>query len=112
MRTGSMVRRSGVSGHRSSWRRKAGRRPACLGWSGPSKLVVAEASRFHSATDVFALLADLGTWPGIRYWSVSKQVWRPLALGMADVDNQGRAAGGRTSFILRAGGTVLVNGAR
>lgn len=81
----------------------------CLAWSGDSKLVVAVASRFRSTADVFARLSDLGVWPSIRYWSVSRQAWRPLVLGMAGIDAQGQPVGGHATLALKLNSMTLIN---
>jgi hypothetical protein len=81
----------------------------CLAWSGDSKLVVAVASRFHSTADLFARLSDLAVWPSIRYWSVSRQAWRPLVLGMTEIDAQGRPVGGHATLALKPNSTTLIN---
>ncbi len=52
----------------------------CLVWSGDTRLVAAISSRFRSNDDVFQRLINIGAWPAIKYWSVSKQNWQPLAL--------------------------------
>jgi hypothetical protein len=65
---------------------------ACLGWWGETRLVAALASRFRSTDNVFARLGNIGAWPGIRYWSVSKQRWQPLALSVSPLDAAGRAS--------------------
>jgi uncharacterized protein DUF6675 len=70
-------------------------RPAdCLGWPGSTKLVAAVSSRFRSSSDVFQRLVDIGAWPGIRYWSVSKQSWQPLALTVSALGVSGQPPGG------------------
>ena len=63
---------------------------ACLGWSGDSKLVAVLASRFRSNDDVFARLGNVDAWPGIRYWSVSRQRWQSLASSVSHLDASGR----------------------
>jgi len=69
--------------------RVAWRPPPCLGWLGDSRLVVALAARFHSPLSLDALgerLAAVSHHPAIRYWSVTRQEWRPLALEAWAVD--------------------------
>jgi hypothetical protein len=67
--------------------RAKGWQPAeCLSWSGDTKLVVAISSRFRSQDDVFQRLANIGAWPSIRYWSVSRQSWQSLALSVSAMD--------------------------
>jgi hypothetical protein len=57
--------------------------PACLGWHGDSRLVVALAARFHSPLsldDLAARVVAVSRHPSIRIWAVTRQEWRPLAL--------------------------------
>lgn len=61
--------------------------PACLHWSGETKLAVAVAGTFHATADVFDRMSDVSAWPGIKYWSVTKQQWRPLVLAAAAVES-------------------------
>jgi hypothetical protein len=56
---------------------------ACIGWAGDTKLTGAVASRFRSGSDVFQRLLDVAAWPRIKYWSVSKQGWQPLAVSVS-----------------------------
>jgi hypothetical protein len=68
---------------RTDLRRLGWRPPACLGWQGDSRLVVALAARFHSPFALDALAARLtavSQHPSIRIWAVTRQEWRPLAL--------------------------------
>ena len=56
--------------------------PACLGWAGDSRLVVALASSFRSQLTLDQLLQRLtaiSTYPSVRYWSATRSQWRPLA---------------------------------
>src|SRR5512135_1058191 len=55
----------------------------CLAWSGGTKFVVAISSRFRSSDDVFKRLVNIAALPSIRYWSVSRQSWQPLALSVS-----------------------------
>ena len=54
--------------------------------------MAALASRFRSTDNVFERLANIGAWPGIRYWSVSKQHWQPLASSVSPLDAAGRTS--------------------
>lgn len=67
--------------------------PACLGWSADARLVAAVASRFHSGDDVFHRIAAITAFRSIRYWSISRQQWRPLALSAIAVDATGKPIG-------------------
>jgi len=56
--------------------------PACLGWTGDSRLVEALASTFRSQLTLDQLLQRLtaiSTYPSVRYWSATRSQWRPLA---------------------------------
>src|SRR5476649_314191 len=56
--------------------------PACLGWTGDSRLVVALASSFRSRLTLDQLLQRLtaiSTYPSVRYWSATRSQWHPLA---------------------------------
>ena len=56
--------------------------PACLGWAGDSRLVVALASTFRSQLTLDQLLQRLmaiSTYPSVKYWSATRSQWRPLA---------------------------------
>jgi hypothetical protein len=56
--------------------------PACLGWSGDSRLVAALAGTFRSNLSLDQLverLTNVSAYPSIKYWSVSRQQWRPIA---------------------------------
>ena len=64
--------------------------PDCLHWSGETKLVVAVAGTFRATADVFDRMSDISAWPGIKYWSVTRQQWRPLVLAAAVVDAAGK----------------------
>ncbi|MGH1478606.1 MAG: DUF6675 family protein [Geminicoccales bacterium] len=66
----------------------------CLGWAAkPATVLIATAGRFEHAGTTRSVLARLGavsTHTSIRYWSVSRQKWRPLleqsyALSASDV---------------------------
>ena len=63
----------------------------CLGWSGGTRFVAAIASRFRSRDDVFQRLLNIAVWPGIRYWSVTKQSWQPLALSISPLEGAGES---------------------
>ncbi|HYC66390.1 MAG TPA: DUF6675 family protein [Reyranellaceae bacterium] len=63
--------------------------PACLAWSGDSRLIVALAGELRSGLSMDQLLMRLGAisaYPTIKYWSVGRQQWRPLALEAAVTD--------------------------
>ncbi len=55
---------------------------ACLGWTGgPGIAVVALAGRFEEGRGMAAILSRIGAvsaYRGIQYWSVSRDIWRPL----------------------------------
>ena len=59
---------------------------ACLGWSGGTRFVAAITSRFRSRDDVFQRLLNIAAWPAVRYWSVTKQSWQPLAVSVSAID--------------------------
>jgi hypothetical protein len=62
--------------------------PPCLGWTGDSRLVVTLASTFRSGLSVdqlVARLASISSYPGVKYWSISHQEWRPIAVEAAIV---------------------------
>jgi hypothetical protein len=64
-------------------KRDGWRPPACLGWQGDSRVVAALASRFHSPASLDELserLTAVSRQPGIRFWAVTRQEWRPLVL--------------------------------
>lgn len=72
--------------------RAEGWQPAeCLAWSGGTKFVAAISSSFRSPDDVFKRLVNITAWPAIRYWSVSRQSWQPLALSVSAMDGAGEA---------------------
>lgn len=77
----------------------------CLGWSGGTRLVAAVASRFRSRDDVFQRLVNIEAWPAIRYWSVTRQSWQPLALSVSAVDGARGASGAVVAASLAAGET-------
>lgn len=55
---------------------------SCLGWTGESRLIVALATTFHSpltADQLLRKLAAVSAYPSVKYWSVTRQAWRPLA---------------------------------
>jgi hypothetical protein len=57
--------------------------PACLGWTGDSRLVAALAGTFRSTLTLDQLVArmtDVSAYPSVDYWSVSHQAWRPIVL--------------------------------
>ena len=56
--------------------------PACLGWFGDSRLVVALAARFHSPASIGDFAERLGgvsRFPAIKFWAITRQAWHPLA---------------------------------
>ena len=80
---------------------------ACLGWRGDTKLVAAVASRFHTSDNVFDRVGAISGWASVKYWSVSKQSWRPLVLAAAAVDPTGRRADNAASVSLLSGHDTL-----
>lgn len=62
---------------------------ACLHWAGETKLAVAVAGTFRTSANVFDRMSDVSAWPGIKYWSATKQQWRPLVVAAAAVDSTG-----------------------
>jgi hypothetical protein len=72
--------------------------PACLGWSGNSRLVIALASRFHSPLGIGALaarLAAVSRYPSIKFWAITRQQWRPLTTDAWVIDSPQNAAKAR-----------------
>lgn len=61
----------------------------CLQWTGKTKLVVAVASRFHASDNVFDRQIDVSAWPSVKYWSTTKQKWRPLVVAVSVIDATG-----------------------
>ena len=62
-------------------RREGWQPPACLGWQGDSRLIVALATRIHSPLSLDAMAERLTMASGhssIRYWAASLQEWLPL----------------------------------
>ncbi len=54
----------------------------CLGWTGESRLIVAVAATFRStltADQLLQRLAAVSAYPSVKYWSATRQAWRPLA---------------------------------
>ncbi len=69
--------------------------PACLGWAGPTRLVGAIAAEFIYPGRLDDLLGRIGAvshFPQVRYWSASRQVWRPLASDAAVLQAGSRRA--------------------
>lgn len=74
--------------------------PNCAGWasSSRSKLVVAMAGSFRfdgTADEVVRRIGAISTLPGVRYWSVTDNAWRPLAVeasALSRPDQQSRRA--------------------
>jgi hypothetical protein len=59
----------------------------CLRWQRADvRLVAVLASRFRTGGDAFARLGDVAAWSRLRYWSISHQTWRPLALAVSLAD--------------------------
>jgi hypothetical protein len=57
----------------------------CLGWHGSSRIVAALAARFRSTQtldELGARLVAVSRYPDIRYWAITRQDWRPLAVGI------------------------------
>jgi hypothetical protein len=77
--------------------------PGCLGWSGGTRLLAAVASRFRARHDVFQRLVNIAAFPTIKYWSVSRQSWQPLALSVAEVEETRGALGAGMAGSLEAG---------
>src|SRR4030095_9699049 len=72
-------------GRAAALRRSGGKPPHCLGGasSSHSKLVVALAGSFHFDGTIDELVARTGaisTLRGVRYWSVTDKIWRPLVI--------------------------------
>jgi len=85
-----------------------GWRPAtCLGWPSGARLIAALASRFHATGDVPQRLSRISNWPSIRYWSISEQSWRPLALSVSALDSAGRPIGDVPAEAVAAGRDTL-----
>src|SRR5476651_1738237 len=69
--------------HRQGWAP-----PACLNWTGDSRLVAVLAGTFRSSLSLDQLVGRItavAAYPSIKYWSVSHQQWRPIALEAAPV---------------------------
>lgn len=76
-------------------RRQAWTPPTCLGWTGDSRVVAALAGTFRSSLSLDQLVArlmDVSAYPSIKYWSVSHQQWRPIALEVAPASRPAGAA--------------------
>ena len=86
--------------------------PACLGWQAqPMDVLIATAGRFEAAAGgeaITARMAAISDLTAMRYWSVTRQIWRPLvteAFALAGPDKARR----RPDFApdeLRAGATL------
>jgi hypothetical protein len=60
----------------------------CLGWQGDSRAAAALAARFRSTQTLDQLgarLAAVSRYPEIKYWAITRQGWRPLAVGVRAV---------------------------
>lgn len=73
--------------------------PACTGWQArDSDVLVATAARFRSDGGIDGVvnrLAGVSGYTAIRYWSVSRQTWRPLitaAHALASADRNSKRA--------------------
>jgi hypothetical protein len=78
--------------------------PACLGWSGDSRLVAALAGTFRSTLTLDQLVArmtDVSVYPSVNYWSVSHQAWRPIALEAQPVARPAGAVAGDIYYVER-----------
>jgi hypothetical protein len=76
--------------HRQGWAP-----PACLNWAGDSRLVAVLAGTFRSSLSLDLLverITAVSAYPSIKYWSVSHQQWRPIALEAAPVARPATAA--------------------
>jgi hypothetical protein len=65
--------------------------PPCLGWTGDSRLVATLASTFRSERSIdqlVARMASISSYPDVKYWSISHQEWRPIAVEAAIVGAQ------------------------
>jgi len=51
---------------------------------------VAIASQFRSTGDVFQRLVDIHAWPSVKYWSITRQAWLPLALSVSPLVAESR----------------------
>jgi hypothetical protein len=65
---------------RSGWKP-----PDCSGWapSSHSKLILALAGSFHfdgTADELVSRIGAISTLRGVRYWSVTDKIWRPLVI--------------------------------
>jgi hypothetical protein len=81
---------SAAAWSRSDLSRAGWQPPACLGWRGDSRLVVALAARFHSPLsldDLAARVVAVSRHPSIRVWAVTRQEWRPLAIDAWALDD-------------------------
>jgi hypothetical protein len=81
--------------------------PPCLAWSGETKFVAAVASRFVADVNVFDRLGMISAWPGVKYWSVSRQRWQPLVLDAWAVDAAGHRQGDIPGSSLEPGRNLL-----
>ena len=78
--------------------------PACLGWSGDSRLVAALAGTFRSTLtleQIVARMTDVSAYPSVNYWSVSQQAWRPIALEAASTAPPAGAVAGDIYYVER-----------
>jgi hypothetical protein len=71
--------------HEDDLKRLGWRRPDCLGWasSSRSKVLVAIAGSFRfdgTAENLVARIGAISTLQGVRYWSVTDKMWRPLLI--------------------------------
>jgi hypothetical protein len=78
--------------------------PRCLGWSGDSRLVAALAGTFRSTLSVDQLverMTRVSAYPSIKYWSVSRQEWRPIATEASPAPAPAGALPGETYYTER-----------
>jgi hypothetical protein len=90
--------RTGAPPAIASWRRsdlKSWQPAPCLGWSGSSRSAAALAATFRFAgteDDLLVRIGNLALHPTIKYWSASREEWRPLVVSAEVVDGiEGKA---------------------
>lgn len=89
--------------------RASGWQPAaCLQWRGETKLAAAVAGRFRSTADVFERFGAVSNWTTIKYWSISRKIWRPLMTTAQVIDSSGRRIGDLSPAALGPGEERLV----
>lgn len=90
---------SGADLKRTGWRP-----PACLGWTGDTRFLVALVGEFTStqtADQLLQRLTAISAYPSIKYWSVTQQQWRPLALETGAPNGLDLAVGRESSYFER-----------